>query len=212
MPSRTQRVVIFAVILAGGMSYYYFGLLIPHVREVHAHRALGGGYYFGSDFYPIWWTTRQLIEHKQNPYSIETTRQIQIALFRRARDGRLPGDPPPNYHAFSYPLYTDSLAVPLAWMSFPLARIALCFLLPVQVVLAVLLWVRAIAPPISRPLQAAIVILVLISYPALEAMFLEQASVAVTIALAAMTWALARGKLALAGTFLALSWVKPHLV
>jgi len=182
MLSRAQRVVIFALILAAGMSYYYFALLIPYVREVHAQRSLGGGYYFGSDFYPIWCTTRQLIEHKQDPYSKETTRQIQIALFGRTLDGRRPGDPPPNYHAFSYPLYTALLAVPVAWMSFPLARIALCFLLPAQIAFSVLLWLRAISSPLSTPLQATFVILVLISYPALEAMFLEQASVAVTIA------------------------------
>src|ERR1700756_4346213 len=125
------------ILLSAGMAYYYFGLLIPHVRAVHAMHHLDGGYYYAGDLYPIWLTTHELLVHHRNPYTDAITHEIQVGLYGRALEPHQPGDPPPHYRAFSYPLYADVLGMPFAWLSFPEVQWLLAFLSPALIAASV---------------------------------------------------------------------------
>lgn len=212
MTLRPKRSLAVAAVLAAGMTYYYFGLLIPQVRAVHALHQLDGGYYYGGDLYPIWFTTRELLLHHRNPYTSEMTRDIQVGLFGRALDPRRPGDPPEHYRAFSYPLYTDVIGTPLTWLSFRQVQFALSLASPVLVAVGVWLWLVAFELRPSVAATTALSLLALTSYAALEAIFAQQPAILVGAALAAMGAALKRERYMLAGVCLALAAIKPQLM
>jgi hypothetical protein len=209
---RPQIRLAVAVLLASGMAYYYFALLIPQVRAVHASHQLDGGYYYGGDLYPIWLTTHELLFHHRNPYSNEMTREIQMGLFGRTLDPRRPGDPPEHYRAFSYPLYTDVIAAPLTWLSFRQVQFSLAFVSPLLVAAGVWLWLLAFDLHADVVSTAAVLLLTLTSYAVLEALFAQQPAIIVGVSLAAMGASLRRERYLLAGVFLALSAIKPQLM
>ena len=85
---RPALAVLLAVVFAAGMTYYHLGVFLPRSMQRAAERGMGGGYSFGNDFYPIWLTSRQALDGEREPYSAETTQQIQLGLFGRPIDGR----------------------------------------------------------------------------------------------------------------------------
>lgn len=211
MPFRSCWPLLVAVLLAAGMTGYYFALLIPQVRAVHTISDLGGGYYFGGDFYPIWRTTRALEWERRNPYADAMTREIQTGLFGRDLSSARPGDPPSRYRAFSYPLYADILAWPLASLSFREVQILLGFFFSLLTAVTLLLWLRGLGVVLKPSSIAAFLLLYVTSYPVLEAIFALQPTIVVAVCLAATMAALARGRYRIAGTCLAIGAIKPQL-
>jgi|SRR6516164_9789533 hypothetical protein len=211
MPFRSCFPLLVAVLLAAGMTTYYFALLIPQVRAVQIKRDLGEGYYFGGDFYPIWLTTCALQLEHRNPYTDEMTRKIQTGLFGRDLSSMRPGDPPPHYRAFSYPLYADILAWPLARLSFREVQILLGFSFSLLTTATLLLWLRGLGVPLKSSSIAAFLLLYATSYPVLEAIFALQPTLLVAFCLAATSAALTRGRYHIAGTCLAVGAIKPQL-
>lgn len=209
---QTKRKLAVALFLALGSCYYYFDLLLPVSHRHDVMREMAGGYYSGGDFYPIWLTGRELFLRGRNPYTQEMTRDIQIGLYGRAMDPRRASDPPVEFRAFSYPLYVDLLAAPLLPLTFTEVRIVLGTLLPLLTAASLIFWIRALAMPMSRPVLAVAVVLLLSSYPVLEGLFLQQVGLMVGVFLAISLAAIARGRLALGGVLLAFASVKPQLV
>ena len=212
MRLRPNRTLILALFLAVGTCYYYFDLLLPRARLADAANEMVGVYDYGGDFYPIWLTGRELLFHGRNPYTQEMTRDIQIGLFGRPMDPRRPTDWPVEFRAFSYPLYVDLLAAPLLPLGFDAVRLVLGLLLPVLTVASLMLWLRAFHVQVSSSRLALAVILLLASYPVLEGLYAQQAGLMVGAALAVSVAAIARDRLILAGTLLAIASVKPQLV
>jgi hypothetical protein len=204
--------LIVTLFVALGSCYYYFDLLLPgaHLREVA--KGMAGGYSSGGDFYPIWLTGRELFLRGRNPYTQEMTRSIQVGLYGRPMDPRRPADPPIKFRAFSYPLYVDLLAAPLLPLEFNEVRVLLGVLLPVFTAASLALWLRAFHLQISATALAVAVVLLLVSYPVLEGLFLQQAGLLVGVALAMSLAAIARDRLLLGGMLLAFASVKPQLV
>ncbi|HKH99718.1 MAG TPA: glycosyltransferase 87 family protein [Candidatus Sulfotelmatobacter sp.] len=207
-----KRTLTLAVLLAVGTSYYYFALLIPRAHWQSAVNQMAGGYAYGGDFYPIWLTGRALLAHRSDPYTRETTRQIQIGLFGRPMDPHRPSDPPAEFRAFAYPLYTDLLAAPLLPLSFNGVRIALTIVLPVLTATSLVAWLRAFRLQVAPTTLAVVIILTLVSYPVLEGLYAQQAGLLAGAALALAVYAMARGRLFLAGMLLAAASVKPQMV
>ena len=174
------------------------------------HRA-GSGYFFGNDFYPIWLTSRTCLPQRRDPYGAQVTREIQVGLFGRPLNTNTPGDPPSDYRTFSYPAFVDLFGLLLAWLPFPMARIALAVLLPILTGASVVLWSKALRWKTSRAVLVIFIALTLFSYPGLEALFAEQAGLIVGFLLAAALLALAGSKLWQAGCLLALTTVKPQM-
>jgi hypothetical protein len=203
--------LLLAVLFAAGMTYYHLGLFLPCMMERRAAQGLGGGYSFGNDFYPIWLTAREATLAHRNPYSPEMTREIQTGIFGHSFDGRNPADPPREYRAFAYPAYVDLMFWPLAWLPFPAVRVVLAIAFAVLTALSIPLWLRALGIRAGPVPLAAVILFALSSYAVLEGLFAVQVGLLVGFLLAASFWALAKNKLALAGSLFAFTLIKPQV-
>ncbi len=207
-----KSAIAIVLLLAGGMAYYYFGLFLPRSRAVTTSRGMAGRYQYGGDFYPIWLTGRELLRARSNPYSDAMTQRIQIGLYGRGLESaRRSTDPPPHYRAFSYPLYTDLLAIPLLFLSFVTVRVLLTAVLPLLTAVSIVFWARAMRVKLSGMETAAILILALLSYPVLEALYAQQPALWVGFWLAGAMMAVAANRLAAGGALMALTFIKPQV-
>jgi hypothetical protein len=211
MPTQSKRVLTLCLLIALGTGYYFFGLLIPASRVGNTARGLGGGYGYGNDFYPIWLTTRGL-PRAVDPYAPSTERGIEVGLYGRPLDRTKPSDAAVNYRGFSYPIYTDILAAPVALLSFHGVQIALSVLLPLLTAGGVACWFYALGLDASPLWLASTVLPAIFNGPVLEGIYALQPTLVVAALIAGAMAALRRGRLALAGILLALASIKPHLI
>jgi len=211
MPRNSTRFLALAILLACGMTGYYFGIFLPRVSSIRASKQLDGGYFEGGDFYPLWLTSVELRRARVNPYTETMTRQIQVGLYGRPLDPARSTDPPPNYRSFSYPLFADLLIWPTAMLSFPQARILLAIVFVPIALFTAWTWMNAF--PVNLPpfALAAILLFYVTSYPLLETLVALQPTLLVAALLAVSMWALARHRYWLAGVILALATIKPQL-
>lgn len=210
-PFPATLVLFLALIGAASMIYYHQGLFMPRVVGVLKAEGLGNGYSFGNDFYQVWFTCRELLRARRDPYAVEITRDIQMGLYGRLLDPHRPTDPE-DQRAFPYPAYADLLFWPTARVSFPVVRVAVLIVLIPLTLLSILLWMRAVDCHPGWQWTGTIVLLSLSSYMALEAFFAAQIGLVVLFLLAATIVALQRGRFLFAGFLIALATVKPQVV
>jgi hypothetical protein len=203
-----------ALIGSASMLYYHQGLFMPGVLRVRAASGLGNGFSFGNDFYQVWLTSREALHprhlYSHDLYSEAMTREIQIGLYGRPLDLRIPTDPV-DRRVFPYPAYMDLLFWPSAELSFPVARVVVVLALAPLMFASLLLWLRAIAWTLDPLWLAVITLLAFTSYPVLEALFAGQLGLLVGFLLAAAILSLQRGCLLLSGTLMALATIKPQM-
>lgn len=212
LPQRSRNLTVLIVLLASlGMTYYHLRIFLPHALAQRAAKGFGGGYSFGDDFYPIWLTSCEALEHHRNPYSRDVTREIQTGLFGHALDARNPGDPPPNYREFAYPAYVDLLFWPLTLLPFPIVRIVLAVGLAFLTAFSISLWMRAFRIAATPDFFAIALMLTLSSYAVLEGLFAAQPGLIVGFLLAAAFAALVKERLFLAGSLLTFTFIKPQM-
>jgi hypothetical protein len=208
---RGSRSVVFLLILcAGSMVYYHLGIFIPWAIDVRSSQGFGNGISFGGDFYPIWFTSQQILTQHNDPYSQEMTRQIQIGLFGRTTDGPIAAAPR-DYRAFAYPAFVDVLFWPLSLLPFSAVRIGLAVILVGVTALSIVFWLRSLHLSAGPTVLACLTLLTLSSYAALEGLFAEQLGLLVGFLLAASFAALVRQRLILSGSLLALTLIKPQM-
>jgi hypothetical protein len=212
MLSVSKRATAVCCLLALGMSYYYFALFLPRAGAKLDAAGLNQGYRFGCDLYPLWLTSRGILESHAMPYSSETARQIQIGLYGRPLDANRPSDPPADYRAFAYPIYSDFPVIPFARVPFSVIRRAGALLFSLMMIATCLLWLRFLNLQLEWRGVLAFLVLTLTSYPFLEGLFSLQPSVVVALLLAATAFCLARQRLGTAGILLAFASVKPQLI
>jgi hypothetical protein len=209
-PKRFLTILIF---LSLGMASYFFGLLLPQVRAIHRLEHREGGYSCGNDLYPIWLTTGELLAHRTtNPYSTTMEREIEIGLYGRPLDRSVRQDAAINYRGFSYPLYTDLLAIPFALLSFDTVQVILFISFPLLIVLSVRWWCVAVGLSLSPIAFAIAALLTLFTIQVLEGWWALQPTIIVGALLAITLAALRRDALKLAGVALALGSIKPQLI
>lgn len=192
------------------MLYYHQGMFMPRVVAVQRAAGLGNGYSFGNDFYQVWLTSRQWLRQRRDPYSEEMTREIQTGLYGRPLDPNRPSDPV-DRRVFPYPAFADLLFWPAAEFPFELVRVAVVGMLAALTVASVLLWLRAFDRRLSAKWVAVILLLMLCSYPALEALFAAQLGLFVAFLLAASLVVLQRNRFLLAGILMAITTIKPQI-
>lgn len=199
-----------AVIAAASMLYYHEGLFMPRAAAVQAAHGLGNGYSFGNDFYQVWLTDREWLDHGRDPYSPEMTREIQIGLYGRPSNPNRPGDPI-DRRGFPYPAFAALLFWPMAEISFPIARVAAFFGFAALTFASIGLWLRAFDWRLGWKWIAVIFLLTVCSYPALEGLFAVQLGLLVAFLLSASMLALRRQRFLLAGILMALTTIKPQV-
>ncbi|MGA9509801.1 MAG: glycosyltransferase family 87 protein [Candidatus Sulfotelmatobacter sp.] len=208
---RSGGILGIVILCAACMIYYHLVLFVPRVSQVRTAEGFGNGYSFGADFYPIWLTAREGLLHHRDPYSPQTTRQVQIDLFGRTVDARVFGAPP-DYWTFAYPAITDALLWPIGLLPFSQVRIGFGLFLGTLTALSVVLWVRIVHPRVGPLTVGVLVILTLSSYAVLEGLFAEQMGLLVGFLLAASLAALVRRRLFFSGSLLALALIKPQVM
>jgi Glycosyltransferase family 87 len=211
---RPGVICLLSVLCAAGIAYYHLGLFVPRAIEVRTAQGFGGGHSFGADFYPIWLTSRRGMLLREDPYSPEMTRRIQIGLFGRTLDFGSAAPVPSalrDYRAFAYPAFVDVLFWPLALLPFFVVRIALAVILAAATALSIVLWLRAFRLRIGRVALVSLTLLTLSSYAVLEGLFAEQFGLLVGFLLAALLAALVDGRLFFSGSLLALTLIKPQM-
>jgi hypothetical protein len=201
-----------SILLATGMLWHYVKFFLPQVTaRQHTESAVGQRPYLGIDLYQCWIGTRALFHSRVSPYSDEVTRQTQTELYGRPIDHARPGDPK-DEHRFPYPLYMVFLMAPFAALPFDAVRAGAFVLWIVLALAGFALWVKTLAPDWHPGWLVIGELLVITSYPVLEAIFAEQLALLTALLLAAAVLAVRRGDLRFAGVMLAIATIKPQLV
>ena len=200
------------ILLASGMVWHYFKFFLPQVTaRQHTQSSMGQSPYLGIDLYQCWIGARELFRSRVSPYSDEVTRQTQTELYGRPIDHARPGDPK-DEHRFPYPLYMVFLIAPFATLPFESVRVGAMVVWIILSLAAFRLWTKSFAPDWHRGWLLIGQILVLSSYPVLEAIFAEQLAMLVSFLMAAAILAIRRDDLRFAGIMLAIATIKPQLV
>ena len=176
---RSKTTLIVALLLSGGMAGFFFGLWLPAAHRVMVRDGLAGGYGYGNDFYQIWITSHELLTRRADAYSADMQCQIEVGLYGRPLDRRLPGDAATPFRGDCYQLNASVLALPLAPLSFRAVQIVLSVLLPLAVIATALLWCSVLGVKVSGSDRVAIAVLALTAVPVLEGLFALQTSLVV---------------------------------
>src|ERR1700751_1937480 len=200
------------VLLSLGMAFYFFGLLLPQVRSGMRLQNRAGGYFCGNDLYPIWLTTGELLAHRTNPYTPSMEHRIETGLYARPLDRSNSVDAGVNFRGFSYPLYTDVLAIPISLVSFRTVRTVLMAVFPILIILTVRWWAAGMGVTFSQVELMGAALLTIFSVQVLEGFWALQPSMIVGALLAFGSVALRRNHLLFAGISIALCAIKPQLI
>jgi hypothetical protein len=201
--------LLLAVLCAASMWFYVDHVMIPHQRSDSAGQSTPRGNL--SDLYPRWLGSRELLLHHRNPYSPEITREIQRGYYGRELDPNNPEDPK-DQQAFAYPVYVAFLLAPSVGLPFDAVRTAFWWVLTAATMVSVWLWLQAIGWKPGLATAATITLLVLASFPVVQALKLQQLTLLVAFLISLGVALLARDRLFGAGIVLAIATIKPQLV
>lgn len=162
-----------------------------------------------SDLYAPWWAAHELFLHGRNPYSTEVAHEIQRVIYGAPS---LPSadDPAGIGGGFAYPPYATLLLWPTAYVSFAAAQKIFVVAALLLTLLSLELWLRAarFRPP---PLEWwTIAFFVLGSFPALQALKLENLSLIAAAMLAAAVYFISAEQWVAGGVLLAIATFKPQ--
>jgi len=182
-------------------------LLLVLLADGYAlHRVLVANLGNALDFYPIWAGSRQVLLHRQDPYSEEMMGQIQQAIYGR------PALPDENQHGYAYPAYTPFLLAPFLLLPFPFAVSLWIALQQILLIAAIILTIRAARWRIEA-WRLGLLCLVAVTFRySMITLVLGQTAVWVLFALALALWAARRQQAAVVGLALAAGTLKPQLM
>ena len=201
--------LLVALLLGLGMTYYYYGLLLPmRHKDLRLTNAAAGNW---SDLYPCWFGAREVLLHRRNPYSLEITRAIQSGYYGRPVDPSNRRDPR-DQAGLAYPLYVIFLLVPFLGLPFATVRVLFTVGLLLISAASLLLWLRATRLRLAPSSVLLALTAVMTSYPVLDGLHLQQLTLLVAALMAASIASLAGKRFFLGGVLLACATIKPHLV
>lgn len=150
-----------------------------------------------------YWSATYLLHNGENPYSFELMTGVQRTQAGSSLDVTIMAWNPPVLFVF---------LLPLAWMSFPVAKFVWLLLSIIMVITAVLMLIQLYIMKESARIKVAF-ILFSIGFPAvLAGFYMGQVTFLVFWGLVACTWLIKREQWFWAGAVLILTTVKPHLV
>ena len=195
--------------LASASTWFYMNHILraQQIADAKAHDRPRGNL---SDLYPRWLGARDLLLHRQNPYSEETTREIQRGYYGRPLDP-MRADDPKDQQGFVYPVYVVFLLAPTVGLPFEQVETGFRWFLIALAVGSVLLWIPVLRWKVSPGYTLVLAVLALGWLPMVQGIKLQQLSLLVAGLLAACGACLAGGWLLLAGALLALATIKPQL-
>jgi len=200
--------LLLAVAMAGSMWWYVQRILVRYqIGDAAAHDRPRGNL---SDLYPRWLGARELLLHGRDPYGDEVTREIQLGYYGRVLDPNRTSDPK-DQQRFAYPLYVVFLLAPVINLPFATVQHIYFGLILALTAASVLFWIRALRWRPHWLTTATIMVLLLGSFSAVQAIKLQQLTLLVSSMTAAAVALLVSGHLAIAGILFAFLTIKPQL-
>jgi len=198
-----------AVLCAAGVWLYADRVLIPHqISDAVVHNRPTGN---RSDLYPQWLGARELLLYGHDPYSAETTREIQQGYYGRPLDPSRPGEPK-DQQAFAYPVYVAFYLAPTIHLPFEAVRKGFFWVLFILTVVSIPLWLRVLRWSAPLWAQGSMIIFTIGSLTVMQGLKLPQMTLLVAALLAIGLALLASNRPIAAGVALALATIKPQLV
>ena len=205
--AREWLILALALSMAAGMWFFSQWVMAPAERAYYA--AKGQPMDVG-DLYPRWYGARELLLRHRNPYSLEVSREIQVAYYGHPLD--IAGaDRGRDEQRFAYPVYVVFFLAPTIDLPFSRAQAGVRWALAFLAAASVLLWLRALRWRPPALVTVALIALTVSSPPMVQALRLQQLAVLVAFLLAGCMALLSRGRLFWAGCLLACATVKPQL-
>ena len=205
---KSKLALMVAVFFAAGMWCYADLILVPY--QIADARRLGRPRGNLSDLYPRWLGARELLLHHRDPYTSEVTRDIQVGYYGRPLDSRRPNDPK-DRQGFAYPVYVVFLLAPSVWLPFSVVQAVFRVVLFLLIATSVLLWLMVLRWHISPTGKLIAIALALGSFPAVQAIKLQQLTTLVCVLIAACAALIVSGRFIWAGALLAIATIKPQL-
>jgi hypothetical protein len=162
-----------------------------------------------SDLYAPWWGAHELILHGHSPYTPAVAHEIQTMIYG-APVAAPSGDSSELAGGFAYPLYVAFLLWPTVHMPFSTVQTLFLFVSIFAALASLVMWLRGFhfrLPPVQL---LALAIFTLGSFPALQAIRLQNLSLIAAALLAAGLALLVDEQLILAGILLAAATFKPQ--
>jgi len=153
---------------------------------------------------PEWIGCRQIL-HGQNPYRLEVTREIEMAIYGET----VAPDSPANQHRFAYPVFFSLLFFPIAMLPFDAAQSAMLLAGIAATAMSVVWWAEG--KWLGKLDAASFAILAFAAYPAVVALQLRQPTLIIAALLSLAFFCARSGRLVAAGIAAALAASKPQL-
>ncbi len=163
-----------------------------------------------SDLYAPWWAAHELLLHRRNPYSPTVAHEIQTVIYGAPANGSSANDPSNIAGGFAYPPYAALLLWPTVYLPFSQAQKLFLGVSVFAILLSLALWLRFLRFRPSPLLWLTLAFFTLGSFPALQAIRLQNLSVVAAATIALSLFFLSTDRQQLAGVFLALSTFKPQ--
>jgi Glycosyltransferase family 87 len=199
-----------AAVCAAGTWLYTSRVLIPTQRFYAAAHGQPDGIH--SDLYPRWVGARELLRNGRDPYTMEITREIQAGFYGQPMPPDQPGQTQNYQQGFYYPVYIAFFLAPTLDLPFRTVQKGFFRVLLAAAVVAILLWLRLLRWQLPLWGQLVVVVFAIGSFPFMQALSLQQMTLAVAPLMAAAVLLLAADRPIPAGILLALATVKPQLV
>jgi hypothetical protein len=171
------------------------------VRELHGNH---------SDLYPPWYGSRALLLEGRDPYSADVTSDIQRGYwgerFNPAEMGM-----PKDEARFAYPLYLSLILAPTVVFPFEAVQVAFLMFLLLLTVLSGWFWKIVLGVRLGTVESATALFLFIGSWPASEAIHLQQLSGMVAALTAGALLAYVKEKYWITGMLLAIAMIKPQI-
>ena len=190
--------LLLSVVSAGSMAYYVTEIWSAN-QPPHFN-----------DLYAPWWGAHELMWHGRNPYSPEVAHEIQSVIYGAPATSTAPDDPANIAGGFAYPPYAALLLWPTLHLTFVAAQRVFLLASFLLTLLSVTLWLRPLHVALSPARWITIALFALGSFPALQALQLQNLSLIASALIAITIFLLTSDRLVLAGVVLAASTFKPQ--
>ena len=181
--------------------HYQFRIFLPFARSY----GNPGQATLGTDFYPRWSPVHGFVFEKIDPYSRAADQRNQVWYYGAALPSTSTMDP----ERFCYPGHAIPLFIPFGFLPFSLARVLMLILLVSCTIAMLAMWLRIMGA--QGPLLVLGCLFGITTWPAIQALFLEQPTLLVAFFLAAAVFACRKERFVSAGCLLAFATIKPQI-
>ncbi len=189
--------LLLSIFSAGSMAYYVAEIWSanqpPHFNDLYAR----------------WWGAHELLMQGRNPYSPAVAHEIQTVIYG-TEASKSPQDPDGIGGGFAYPPYVAILLWPTIYLPFPVAQKIFVLVSVATMLFSCALWMRLLRFEWSPLHWLTIIVFTLGSFPALQAIKLQNPSLLAAAFIAITLFLLARDQFILGGILLAISTFKPQ--